>query len=217
MDIITSYRRVLETPDMIQGTPEDMPPTDFARVVDLLSASHISNCCLRGNEPTAHAEFGRLLQIAAKRRIAVRVETCGLLTSDARKVLEEQPIRVILKLYHPTVYEDGQLEEIAATMTAIQPSSPDRVSLCAVIDDVSYPLDYLDAFAAKLSVKAVAFRIVCSKELDDLRRFTGNLVPMVKILSARGIRCSLGCGLPPCAFSDADFGALAKLGCLPMK
>jgi len=217
MDVVASYRRVLDTPDMINGTPEDMPSSDFAKVVELLTANRLSDCCLRGNEPTAHAEFGRLLQIAAKRRVLVHVETCGLLTSDARQLLEQQPLPVILKLYRPGIYENGQLDEIVKTIRAIHAAHPNRLRVCAVIDDLTHSLDYVDAFAARLDGQSVTFRIVCPKELEELRKFTVALVPAITSLIGRGIRSSLECGLPPCAFTDADFGTLAKLGCLPMK
>lgn len=217
MDVVASYRRVLDTPDMIHGTPEDMPLSHFAKVVDLLTTSRLSDCCLRGNEPTAHPEFGRLLQLAAKRRILVHIETCGLLTSEARQLLEQHPVPVILKLYRPGIYEDGQLDEIVDTIGPIHAVHRDRLRICAVIDDLAHPLDYVGAFMTKLDARSVVFRVVCPQELDELRKFTVDLVSAVAALNRKGIRSSLECGVPPCAFTDADFGALAKLGCLPMK
>ncbi|MBT3379944.1 MAG: hypothetical protein HN742_03075 [Lentisphaerae bacterium] len=217
MDIVASYRRVIDTPDMVQGSPEDISPTRFGKIVDLLKASGRTDCCVRGNEPTAHAEFERLLAIAEKGRIRVHVETCGLLTAEARRLLEDRPLPVILKLYRPSVYEPGQLEEVAAAIGAINAAYPDRLRVCAVIDDLMQPLDYIESFVGEVGARSVAFRIVCPKELDQLRAFTGDFVPVVTGLGTTGVRVSLECGLPPCVFSDADYGALAKLDCLPMR
>jgi len=217
MDAFITYRKVVDFPDAVEGAPTDMTPQDFSRLVDFLVGNRIGTCLVRGNEATLHPRFADLIRLAQKKKVVPVVETCGLLPPEAAALLQDQQIPVFCRTYRPDFYADAQWREMAETCGRLNRNWPNRVTLCVVIDDPARDFDYVPDLVRSVAAGTVRLQVLFPADLERLRDFAEKLTPRLVELVKGGVRIGLGCGLPPCAFSDSDFGELGKLGVTPEK
>lgn len=212
MEAFITYRSRLEFPDHMDGQPLDMPINAFAKVAEVLSHGNPPACILRGNEATLHPELDAILALTDKRALAVAVETCGLMPPESRRLLRERSTPVLWRLYHPRYYSDETMSSMQASLDEWLQHSAALTRLLIIVSDTNhaprFALDYLERFP----VRDVTFRVLCNDDRAGMREVTTFLAPHIPRLAAAGGTVSLDCGLPPCGFSDSDFGRLAKLG-----
>jgi radical SAM protein with 4Fe4S-binding SPASM domain len=212
MEAFVTYRSRLKIPDAPAGKPEDMPVAHFSRFVDLEVAGKARQSVVSGNEPTLHPDFEALLNTAEKKGLALLLETTGLMPDNAVRAIRDRRLPLTWRFHERRLYSDGDWNEMTARLTELGAKGRTPMHLLAVTHDPSVFPDEAIQWLRKLQIRDITFRVVRPATAAALRPYAARLAAAVTELTAAGHRVVLDCGLPPCAFTDEDFGRLARVG-----
>ena len=216
MNAFITYKQTLASPDALEeGTPVELAPDDFAWLVEFMVKNKLPTCVLEGNEPTLHSALGELIDTAGKHEVRPFLETCGLIRPTAKSIIMDAKLQLVWKLYHPDFYTKAQWDEMSENCRALERALPGRISLCAVFHDLTQDYGYVIDFLRTMSLQSWILRVLPPSDLAPMRRFATWVVPQMTALAQTGLDIRFECGLPPCALTDAQHGALAKLRMLP--
>lgn len=220
MEAFITYKKVLPFPDTAEGSPEEFSTADFGRFLAFLAASKLPRCFFRGNEATLHSGFAKLVSMARKKKIDPHLETCGLIPEEVVDFLRDDPMPVFWRIYHPSLYSEAQRKQVVANCRTLSTARNGVSRAFALIHDLSQDLEYVRWFVHAVPLTSVMFQVLPPQKLEDLKRFTPPLVRLIRDLVRERVHVTVDCGVPPCAFSDSDYGLLMKLGvtvdkCLP--
>lgn len=215
METYITYRTASQLPDTVEGEPEDMPLTTLAEYVTLLADSDASRALIRGNEPLLHPEFQDFTARLAEHNIPPVIETTGLAGTDALGGLSGRDFEMILKLYHPDAYPADNIGTAIRTGREVPEPARRKLHLSLVIDDPTRDYGFVRELLPELRPVSVKIKLACPLPREKAKLLSKWMVKELPDMARQGLGVQLDCALRPCAFSDAGWGRLAKMGINP--
>ena len=215
MESFITYRSPNPLPDTAEGTPRDMPVELFSHYLDLVAGSESGPAILGGNEALLHPEFVRLASRAAGKGLPLVVTTTGLPGVDPLLELPGEDLQVILKLYHPDAYPKCDSGVAIRSGRQWMRASDRQLHLRLVVDDCERDYSFVVDLIPELrpaSLKIDLASPVRPDEIDPLAEWLSEHMPGI---ARQRVTVGLDCAFSPCAFSDAEWGKLTKMGINP--
>jgi len=223
-EVFITYKNRFCFPDEISGMGKDITLADFSSLLDFLIANREKTCLLTGNEPLLHPQLDELLAIAHKKRIFIVLETSSLPDKKLKELMVKYKSALRWKIYHPSNYPEGEWDKLLKNFSAITYENTLSVELSFIIHNLSLDYSFFLPIFQKYSFEGIhigilpkAFKGKLRATTEESEGLTTQLVQIAEKFSRRGIRVTLGCTIPPCLFSYAEFGFLARVGVLPYK
>lgn len=193
----------------------------FARSSGLRSLS------LLGGEPSLHPDFVDMLAFLLDFGLELTVFTCGIMTAPRREALtallrRESPERIsfVVNLNDPALHppQEGEGEALEAFLEACGPWCAAGHTLGAEAGDPAFLFPMILRHSMQRSLRlGLAQPIVAAKggahlSSEEIPRVVTRFMDCAPTLARLGIRPSLDCGFPLCAFTDEQLGRLVRLG-----
>lgn len=152
------------------------------------------------------------------------LETAGFPPERLREILDKYRPAFRLKVYHRSVYPEKEGEKVEGILSRYTYSKDISIELCLVIHNLFLDYSFFLPFLEIESVTGFYIEILPEalgeeklRRTEKVREVIAPLLGLIKHASQRKLRITIGCVLPPCGFSDGDFGFLAKVGALPKR
>ncbi len=227
LEVFATYKNSLLFPDQVEGASADMPLDRFSFILDFLISCGYDCCVLTGNEVLRHPELNDFLLVAERKKMSIIIETSGFPNGKINEIASRHKIAIKWKIYHPTVYRQGQYEQLLGNLDIVTKRYKIFTEAVIVVHDLSLDYSFIADFIREQSVNNLYLDILCKafdrrkeEQLNRLQKINSNFFVLIKQAFEEGIKTTIGCVNVPCGFSDSEFGALIKMGtmmkkCLP--
>ncbi|MBR6058526.1 MAG: hypothetical protein IKP58_10200 [Victivallales bacterium] len=211
MEIFLTMRKRAEFPDQMSVKPEDMPMDVVLRALDIVAESKVPQVLFKGNEPLLHPELELVVKGCQKRGIIPVFETSGLMPTMAKKMVLNQNVRLIWRLFRPSFYSEADLAEMRGNLQEVMATGmPIRLNI--MCDDPDADYNFVREYLDKYKFDSVFFWASClmpQEKIGHAMEFYKNLLG--DYFKKKVVPC-LTCGIMPCSMTDAQYGFLAKTG-----
>ena len=211
MELFLTMRKRADFPNMMTYTPEDMPMDVVLRALDIVAESKSPQVLFKGNEAFLHPELEMILKGCQKRGVIPVFETSGLMPSMAKKMVLEQSIRMIWRLYRPSFYSEADFAEMRENLDAFMKAGC-IVRLSIMVDDPDADYEFVREYLDTYKFDSVTFWVSCLTPQEKIGHAMEFYTNLSRDYLKKKVRPLLSCGIMPCAMTDAQFGLLAKIG-----
>ena len=211
MELFLTMRKRAEFPNNMSYTPEDMPMDVVLRALDIVAESKSPQVLFKGNEAFLHPELEMILKGCQKRGVIPVFETSGLMPSMAKKMVLEQSIRMIWRLYRPKFYSEADFAEMRENLDAFMKAGC-IVRLSIMVDDPDADYEFVREYLDTYKFDSVTFWVSCLTPQEKIAHAMEFYTNLSRDYLKKKVRPLLSCGIMPCAMTDAQFGLLAKIG-----
>ncbi|MBR3652091.1 MAG: radical SAM protein, partial [Victivallales bacterium] len=160
MELFLTMRKRADFPNMMTYTPEDMPMDVVLRALDIVAESKSPQVLFKGNEAFLHPELEMILKGCQKRGVIPVFETSGLMPSMAKKMVLEQSIRMIWRLYRPKFYSEADFAEMRENLDAFMKAGC-IVRLSIMVDDPDADYEFVREYLDTYKFDSVTFWVSC--------------------------------------------------------
>jgi len=209
-----------------------MSHATFARALDFVDRSGVTQIRLLGGEPTLHPEFVSFMKVALQRQKPICIFSNGIMPESALRFMEELPpdsISVVINL--SASFDEATLHErVVATLQrlgaravlGVNISRP-RFRLCppGIADGEDYMFTLIDQLSLDRQIRVGLAHPCANLENTHLRPnqypAAGRaILEFAKRAVEKAVRLSLDCGFVPCMAPEMlgiAFGAMATQLC----
>jgi hypothetical protein len=201
--------------------PRDMSLPDVVRIADLVVAAGGKQLSLLGGEPTLHPHFTEICRYLLHRNLKVVLLTNGIaddaVIAGLRGIPSGAPLEVMVNVNFPEITPAHERERQRAFLTALG-------RRCCISLNL-YRADLDPCFAAELGASCGTSKIVRvglaqpildaaneSLGVEHYRAAAAQIVRLAEASRRVGGMVTFDCGIPLCAFTDAQLGALYRCG-----
>lgn len=198
---------------------DHMSLENFSYALDFMKRSGIENVRLLGGEPLLHPQIGSFLDLIKESNFqGVTIFTSGLFPENKLEMLGSLCPRIILNLNHPKVYASGQFQTIMKNLGTIVDKGF-KVTIGYNIYEEDFDYQFVIDTARDYDVECIRLCIanpstnVRTQVLDkEARNAIGcRFTSMIEECAKHRLEVVFDCVLPPCYFTDEQWGRLAKL------
>lgn len=209
MELFLTSRKRNDFPFNLSLTPTDMPIQYAIKAFDLASENRQFPLLLNGNEPALYPDLDEIFKIAAKRQVAVTMESSCLMPSATLDLIIKNRPTVLIRLYRPLFYTEQDLQEVKDTIKKLLENKI-NLQYVIMIDSVEADYAFIESWFEETQIGAAKFRADCTVPPDKSVKCLEQIGNIAANLAACGGTATFDCGFQPCTFSNELYGRLAK-------
>ena len=211
MELFLTSRKRCDFPFIQLSDPVDLPISIVNIALGLAEEDKKRPLVLVGNEPALHPDLEQILTQCEKHSIQPVLETNGLFSDSAKQlIIKKRPI-ISWRIYRPELYSKEDMEEAAKTLQDLLDARL-QVQFVLYMDDPNADYSFIEKRLDIFENCLLLLRTNCMFSISDMQKLVKNNAEMVKNLALGGKDIVFDCHFMPCAFEDATFGMIYKLG-----
>jgi len=199
---------------------QEIPFSDFKKVLSFLNKSGDNKVRLMGGEPTLHSEFKKIIDYSFKNKFSVQIFTNGIFSTQTADFLIKKGdgIKYSFNINPPECYSPKTWRQILKNLGRIVPFKKSLVGTVLWQKDfnIDYLLDFVEKFYLGVIILRIANPIINRKNqflhLEEYSALAKNLIREIKKTDKNKVRIGLGCGFPKEMFSKKQLEILRKYG-----
>ncbi len=206
----------------------DAPPDDILQwedliyIVDFFKSGGDSNISLLGGEPLLHPDIADYILYIINRGMHVTVFTSGITTEQrlseldiALQYVDPDDLSIVVNLNDPRHSPERENEAISRFLTCMSRFSCLSINVFKLNFDYSFALQCINTYGLQRHVRLGLAHPIPGKgnvciPADKMRDMAAEFMAYLPTFEAFGITVGFDCGVPMCAFTDAELGRLYK-------
>lgn len=193
---------------------------DFRIVLDFLKRSRVRSVRLLGGEPLLHPDLGTILdEIRSDDEFEnITIFTGGIFNRQRLKYLNDDKVRVIVNTNLPKDYDSRSHRQFISNLEAMADKGIE-FALGFNIYEEDFDWSTLLQLGTDLGIDTLRICIACPTvaggtqflNLEQQRRIGPNLYSLINECAAKRIDVLFDCVVPPCIFTDAQWGSIGRM------
>jgi hypothetical protein len=201
--------------------PQDMPLTDVVRIADHVIAAGGKQLSVLGGEPTLHPHCVEICFYLLHRSLQVALLTNGIADAATiaglRAIPAGAPFEVMVNVNFPEITPPHERERQRAFLTAMGRRCCISLNLYRVDLDPCFAAELGAACGTSKTVRVGLAQPILDAGNEHLgaehyRAAAAQIVRLAEASRRVGGHVTFDCGIPLCAFTDAQLGALLRCG-----